>query len=96
MNKRPATEDLSIEFDSNKKKVQEVEENKSEILKIHAKTVKSGELKGLVYFIDDETETSFIINSKNRTSSGKIVDGKKVELNDDDKKRLVNYDITSE
>ena len=77
-----------------KNEEEEVEDEEEE-LSIKAKKFKSGDLKGQVYFIDEKTETTFLLNSVDRTVSHKVVDNKKVNLSSEDKIRIAKYQLTA-
>ncbi|MDD4931694.1 MAG: hypothetical protein PHG66_06145, partial [Candidatus Colwellbacteria bacterium] len=73
---------------------EEVVEEEEEDVKIIAKKFKAGEFKGQVYFIDGKTNTTFLLNTKERTVSHKIVDDKKVVLESKDLNIIKKYDLT--
>lgn len=64
-------------------------------LTINARIFQDGSFKDQRYFIDKKTKTTFLLDVENRTSSHKIVDGNKVDLNTSDKSRLLKYQITA-
>lgn len=71
------------------------EKEEEEELQILAKKYKDGEFKGQVYFIDSKTNTSFLLDIKNRKVSYKVVNGKKAILTDHDIARLRDYQLTT-
>ena len=70
---------------------EESDDVEEEAPKIKAKKFKTGTLKGQVYFEDEKMKCQYLLESSTRTVLGKVVNDKKVDMTEEDNKRVTKY-----